>query len=70
VNAPRLIVSVDNHRCHRYGICEAEAPRSFRIADDGRLRYERRPVESEHKPVRMAARCCPMQAITLEEGRR
>jgi sulfoxide reductase heme-binding subunit YedZ len=70
LSAPKLLVSVDNHRCHRYGICEAEAPGSFEITDDGRLWYERRPVEGEHDPVRMAARCCPMQAITLEERRR
>jgi ferredoxin len=51
-------------------MCEAEAPRSFAIVEDGRLRYEGRPDESEHDAVRMAARCCPMQAITLEVRRR
>jgi sulfoxide reductase heme-binding subunit YedZ len=70
VSRPRLVVSVDNHRCHRYGVCEAEAPRSFAIVEDGRLRYEGRPDESEYDAVRMAARCCPMQAIMLEVRRR
>jgi sulfoxide reductase heme-binding subunit YedZ len=67
VAKPQLRVTVNNHRCHRYGICEAEAPGNFKITEDGRLRYERRPAPSERVPVRMAARACPMQAITLEE---
>jgi sulfoxide reductase heme-binding subunit YedZ len=62
-----LLVSVNNRHCHQYGICEAEAPGSFQITEDGRLRYERRPEPGEHEAVRMAARCCPMRAITLEE---
>jgi sulfoxide reductase heme-binding subunit YedZ len=63
----QLRVTVNNHRCHRYGICEAEAPRNFKITEDGRLHYDRRPPPNERVPVRMAARACPMQAITLEE---
>ncbi|WP_329059599.1 ferredoxin [Amycolatopsis sp. NBC_01480] len=63
----RVRVSVDNHRCHRYGLCQTEAPAVFEIGQDGRLRYQRRPVDSERAPVLMAARCCPMQAITIEE---
>jgi sulfoxide reductase heme-binding subunit YedZ len=64
-----LVVSVDNHRCHRYGVCEAEAPRDFALGEDGRLHYERHPAEDEHDSVRMAARCCPMQAVSLERRR-
>jgi ferredoxin len=62
-----LLVSVDNHRCHRYGICQAEAPESFEVTGDGRLTYDRRPSSGQREDVLMAARCCPMQAIHVEE---
>ena len=61
-----LLVSVDNHRCHRYGICQAEAPASFQVTEDGRLDYDRRPPAAARDHVLMAARSCPMQAIHLE----
>jgi ferredoxin len=63
----RLLVSVDNHRCHRYVICQAEAPHSFEITKDGRLAYQRRPSDGRREDVLMAARSCPMQAIHVEE---
>jgi len=62
-----LRVHVDNHRCHRYGLCQAEAPEVFQLTSDGRLRYTRRPATETYERVRMAARDCPMQAIELEE---
>lgn len=61
-----LIVSVDNHRCHRYGYCQAEAPDNFELARDGRLDYTRRPSPADRQRVLMAARSCPMQAIHVE----
>jgi ferredoxin len=61
-----LIVTVDNHRCHRYGICQAEAPGNFEITKRGRLDYDRRPPAPDHELVLMAARSCPMQAIHVE----
>ena len=61
-----LVVSVDNHRCHRYGICEAEAPEVFQLTADGRLDYRRRPPFGSRDDVLAAARCCPMQAIHVK----
>lgn len=59
-------VSVDNNHCELYGICQQEAPEVFDLGDDGRLRYDASP-DAAHTPlVQQAARCCPMQAITLE----
>ncbi|KAA2265272.1 ferredoxin [Solihabitans fulvus] len=58
-------ISVHNGRCHRYGVCQAEAPEVFQLDQDGRLRYEARPDADQAAQVRMAARCCPMQAIDL-----
>lgn len=66
MNAGDVSVSVDNHRCHRYGFCQAEAPGSFELTGDGRLDYDRRPPAVDRDRVLMAARCCPMQAIHLE----
>lgn len=61
-----LLVTVNNSRCHRYGICQAEADGVFMLASDGRLRYDARPPASEHDNVLAAARYCPMQAILVE----
>lgn len=60
-------VSVDNHRCHRYGVCQAEAPEVFQLIEDNRLTYERRPAPELFAKVRTAARSCPMRAIELRE---
>lgn len=60
-------VSVDNHRCHRYGVCQAEAPEVFQLVEDNRLTYDRRPSPEQFANVRTAARSCPMRAIELRE---
>ncbi|HEY2696158.1 MAG TPA: ferredoxin [Pseudonocardiaceae bacterium] len=63
-------VIVNNRRCHQYGICQAEAGEVFQLRANGQLRYDHRPPESERDHTLMAARYCPMQAITvLERGR-
>lgn len=62
-----LRVTVDNGRCHRYGICHAEADGVFVLTSDGRLRYDPRPPASERDQVLAAVRLCPMQAITVED---
>jgi sulfoxide reductase heme-binding subunit YedZ len=67
---PELRVTVNNNRCHRYGICQAEAEGVFLLAHDGRLRYDSRPPASENEHVLAAARYCPMQAITVERRAR
>lgn len=63
---PHLRITVDNDRCHRYGICQAEAEGVFLLTSDGRLRYDPKPPPSEHDRVLAAARYCPMQAIIVE----
>lgn len=60
-------ISVNNRRCHRYGICEAEAGSVFQLTPDGRLRYRASPEPGEYHQVVMAARLCPMQAISIRE---
>ncbi len=61
----RITISVDNNHCHRYAICQHEAPRVFLLANDGRLSYNSSPDPSELKAVWQAARVCPMQAIAV-----
>jgi ferredoxin len=65
-----LRVTVNNDRCHRYGICQAEADGVFLLTSDGRLRYDSRPPPSEYDEVLAAARYCPMQAIFVERRTR
>jgi sulfoxide reductase heme-binding subunit YedZ len=61
---PELRVTVDNGRCHRYGICQGEAQGVFLLTSDGRLRYDSRPPTSERDHY------CPMQAIIVERRAR
>ena len=62
---PRLLA--DNDHCELYAICQQEAPEVFDLGIDGRLRYDARPGAEHTLEVRQAARCCPMQAITLTQ---
>ncbi|MET9218139.1 FAD-dependent oxidoreductase [Streptomyces sp. NPDC003300] len=61
-------ISVDNNRCHIYGICQQEAPEVFRIAESGSLHYTRSVPADYAAKARQAVRCCPMQAITVHGG--
>lgn len=65
----KVQVSVDNQRCKRYGICQAESPNLFQLMEDGRLRYVRDPDTQSRAQAQAAARSCPMQAIQLQEVR-
>ncbi len=68
-NSKKITVSVDNQRCRRYGICQAESPDLFQLLEDGRLRYVRDPENGKRAGAQAAARSCPMQAIQLQEVR-
>jgi sulfoxide reductase heme-binding subunit YedZ len=68
-NGRKITVSVDNQRCRRYGICQAESPDLFQLLADGRLRYVRDPENGKRAGAQAAARSCPMQAIQLQEVR-
>ena len=63
--SPKLLVSVHNGHCHRYGICQQEAPEVFHLRSDTRLKYDTTPPAEQSGRVRQAARLCPMQAITV-----
>lgn len=63
-------ISVDNGHCHLFGICQQEAPDLFDLGADGRLRYRARPGAKAAGQAHQAARCCPMQAITVTGGKR
>jgi ferredoxin len=67
--ALRVRVSVDNNHCHRYAVCQQEAPDVFQLTPDGRLAYDPSPDHRQAEAVRHAARLCPMQAITVEGPR-
>lgn len=59
-------VAVDHDRCRHYALCQAQAPKVFRVLDDGRLRYARNPDADQAPQVRAAARVCPMRAIRVD----
>ncbi|MEV5880392.1 ferredoxin [Streptomyces sp. NPDC052101] len=67
MDARPVRVSVDNNHCELYAICQQEAPEVFDLSADGRLRYDATPDAAQSLAVRQAARCCPMQAITLTQ---
>lgn len=61
----RVRVDVNNNHCKLFAICQQEAPDVFDLGPDGRLRYRAHPGTEHTERVVQAARCCPMQAITL-----
>ena len=61
----KIAVSVDHQRCHHYGICASQAPKVFRLLEDGRLRYAKNPEASQTPLVEAAAHACPMRAIKM-----
>jgi len=63
----KVRVIVDNQRCKRYGICQAESPELFQLLEDGRLRYISDPETHDRPGAQAAARSCPMRAIRLQE---
>jgi ferredoxin len=63
-----LAVAVHNGHCHKYGVCQQEAPEVFALRSDDRLRYDSAPRPELAEQVRSAARLCPMQAITVDQA--
>ena len=65
--SPRVRVSLDNNHCHRFALCQQEAPELFELTEDGRVVHERSVDPALLAQLRQAARVCPMQAITIIE---
>ncbi|MGW4129114.1 ferredoxin [Amycolatopsis japonica] len=59
-------VSVDNERCEIFGFCEMEAPSTFKIGPDGKLRIRRMVDRDGLDQAISAARLCPKQAIRVK----
>lgn len=70
VTAPRIgervRVAVHNGHCHKYAICQQEAPEVFALRSPTRLTYDAAPPAEQTSRVLQAARLCPMQAITVD----
>jgi ferredoxin len=62
-------ISVNNARCHLYGICQAEAPDLFELTEDERLRYVSHVSQGLVEQAKAAARGCPMRAVSLSVER-
>jgi sulfoxide reductase heme-binding subunit YedZ len=63
-----LRVAVDHGACRHFALCQTEAPKVFRVLDDGRLRYARNPDADQAPQVHAAARVCPMRAIRVNSS--
>ncbi|WP_238598612.1 ferredoxin [Saccharothrix sp. ALI-22-I] len=63
-----LRVAVDHARCRHFALCQDQAPKVFRVLDDGRLRYARNPDADQTPQVHAAARVCPMRAIRVNSA--
>ncbi len=64
-----MTISVDNQRCHLYGVCQAEAPNLFELTPGGRLHYVSHVIDEHTDQAKAAARACPMRAIHLSGER-
>lgn len=65
-SAERVLVAVHNGHCHKYAICQQEAPEVFALRSPTRLSYDTTPPADQTANVRQAARLCPMQAIAVD----
>jgi ferredoxin len=62
-------IVVDRVRCTGLGLCEAAAPESFEIDEDGELVVLADEVAPERlEAVRAAVNGCPTEALRLVEG--
>ena len=62
----RVRVAVHNGHCHKYAICQQEAPEVFALRSPTRLTFDAAPPAEQTRGVLQAARLCPMQAITVD----
>lgn len=60
-------VTVDRDRCQILAQCVFAAPDVFELDEDDRLVYEAVPDEALWSEVELAARSCPVKAITIDE---
>ncbi|MEH3139655.1 MAG: ferredoxin [Mycobacterium kyogaense] len=60
-------VSVDTARCSGIGLCEALAPGTLEVGDDGHARVLDAGVGDSHlEQVEEAVRSCPTQSLSVE----
>ncbi len=60
-------ISVDTARCSGIGLCEALAPETLEVGDDGCARVlSDRFDESHLEQVEEAVRSCPTQSLSIE----
>lgn len=60
------IVTVDKKKCIGCGTCVVMAPKSFKLADDGKAEPII-PAGDNEKTIKEAVDSCPVQAIKLTE---
>ena len=59
-------VNVDHQKCTGLGMCEAEAPELFQVADDGSLVVLRPDVDdADLDAAEAAVSACPTEALRL-----
>lgn len=66
----RATVLVDRALCRGSGLCEAMAPETFRVTDEGSSVVLRpRVADDGHRELaEEVAECCPAGAITVQES--
>ncbi|WP_197041387.1 ferredoxin [Chondromyces apiculatus] len=61
----RMKVVVDLSRCEVFAQCVFASPTTFVLHGDEVLEYDPSPDEAAHEQVILAARACPVQAISI-----
>ena len=60
-------VSVDRTRCQVLAQCVFAAPDVFALDEDDELQYDPAPDDALWSDVELAARACPVKAITVHD---
>jgi len=68
MSAKRIRVEVDRGRCIGSAVCVFNAPGSFDVGDDAKVRWIE-GGEDTPEAIRNAVESCPTRALTLVEDR-
>ncbi len=63
---PEKKIKVDQAKCIGCGLCVSMAPKTFKLAQDGKSEVIEPPKDKE-EVTKSAAESCPVEAIKIEE---
>lgn len=60
-----MLIKIDKQKCIGCGACTVNAPKTFKLGNDGKAQVIE-PVGDDEATIKQAAEGCPVEAIVLE----